>query len=177
VDDSGTFAAADADFWKSSEFPSLSNNQPQPSQSTWTIAGRNAGQTGNLRLQQPQQQAQQQQEELFSPTGPQLTGSGMGFRFGNSNTVGQSTQSNSGADEFPPLNNRSASGDIGQDRGLLHSFGAQSNGIGFGAPNPPQPSRNGSNGLLNALSGSNRPAGGNRVASPSSASGDYVTCS
>lgn len=98
----------------------------------------------------------------------------MGFRFGSSSNVGHSTQSNSGADDFPPLNNRSASGDIGQDRSLLQAFGGQSNGLGFGAPAPPQPSRNGSNGLLNALSGSNRASGGNRVASPSNASGDYT---
>ena len=101
----------------------------------------------------------------------------MGFRYGGSNVIGHSTQSN-GADDFPPLNNRSSSGDIGQDRGLLHNFGTQSNGIGFGAPNPPQPSSNSSNGLLSALSGSNRVAtAGNRVASPSSASGDYALIS
>lgn len=104
-----------------------------------------------------------------------MSGSGMGFRFGNTNTGSQSTQPNSGADEFPPLNNRSTSGEIGQDRSILHAFGAQSNGLGFGATNPPQPSRNGSNGLLNALSGSNRSVGVNRVASPSSASGDYAS--
>lgn len=98
----------------------------------------------------------------------------MGFRFGGQGAVGQSAQSSNGADEFPPLNNRGGSGDIGQDRGLLHGFGAPSNGIGFGAPAPPQPTRNGSNGLLNALSGSTRVSTNNRPASPSSISGDYA---
>lgn len=156
------------------DFPSLSNNQPQPSQSTWAIAGsRNTGQPANVRLQQPQQ-AQQQQDELFSAGGQQLPGSGMGFRFGGSNNAAQSAQTNTGTDDFPPLNNRGTSGDIGQDRGLSHGFGGQSNGIGFGAPAPPQPTRNGSNGLLNALSGSNRGTSVNRAASPSNASGDYA---
>lgn len=165
-----------------SEFPSLSNNQPQPSQSTWAASGnRNIGPSGNMRLQQQQQQqsplssqqqVQHQQEDLFNSSS-QLPSSGMGFRFGNQNAVGQSSQPSS-ADEFPPLNNRSASGEIGQDRAgsLMHNnigFG-QPNGLGFGSSNPPQSNR--SNGLLNALSGSNRTPSGNRVASPTSISGD-----
>lgn len=101
----------------------------------------------------------------------------MGFRFGNQSAVGQSSQPTS-SDEFPPLNNRSASGEIGQDRvaSLMHNnnnmgFGQQ-NGLSFGSANPPQPNR--SNGLLNALSGSGRTTSGNRVASPTSISGDLA---
>lgn len=75
-------------------------------------------------------------------------------------------------DDFPPLN-RNINGDIGQDRStsLMQNtgFGPQSNGLGFGSGNPPQTNR--TNGLLNALSGSNRAAPGNRVASPGSLSG------
>ena len=164
-----------------SEFPSLSNNQPQPSQSTWAASGnRNIGPSGNMRLQtQPslssQQQVQQQQEELFNSSS-QLPSSGMGFRFGNQNAVGQSSQPNS-AEEFPPLNNRGASGEIGQDRAtsLMRNnnnvgFGLP-NGMSFGSANPPQTNR--SNGLLNALAGSGRTPSANRVASPTSISGDF----
>jgi CCR4-NOT transcription complex subunit 2 len=118
-----------------------------------------------------QQQAQQQHDDLFS-TSSQLPGSQGGFRFGTQNAVGQSSQSNS-VDEFPPLN-RNANGEIGQDRGsnLIQNvgFGAQSNGLGFGSANPPQPSRN--NGLLNALSGSNRVPSANRIASPANMSSE-----
>jgi CCR4-NOT transcription complex subunit 2 len=118
-----------------------------------------------------QQQAQQQHDDLFS-TSSQLPSSQGGFRFGTQNAVGQSSQSNS-VDEFPPLN-RNANGEIGQDRGsnLIQNvgFGAQSNGLGFGSANPPQPSRN--NGLLNALSGSNRVPSANRIASPANMSSE-----
>ena len=168
---------------QSREFPSLSNNQPQPSQSTWAGTGgiRNIGPSGNMRIQQQQQppplssQQQAQQEDLFNSSS-QLPSSGMGFRFGQ-NAVGQSAQPTSAAEEFPPLNNRSASGEIGQDRAalLMHNnnnvgFGQQ-NGLGFGSANPPQANR--SNGLLNALSGSGRTPSGNRVASPTSISGKW----
>lgn len=119
-----------------------------------------------------QQQTQQQQEDLFSSSS-QLPSSQGGFRFGSQNAVGQSSQSNP-VDDFPPLN-RNANGEIGQDRSSNVipnvGFGAQSNGLGFGSANPPQPSRN--NGLLNALSGSNRVTTGNRVASPGSISGEW----
>ena len=168
-----------------SEFPSLSNNQTQPSQSTWAASGsRNLGPAANMRLQQQstlssqqqlsaQQQTQQQQDDLFSSSS-QLPSTQGGFRFGSQNAVGQSSQSNS-VDDFPPLN-RNANGDIGQDRSsnLIQNvgFGAQINGLGFGSANPPQPSR--SNGLLNALSGSNRVSSGNRVASPASLSGESI---
>lgn len=112
-----------------------------------------------------QQQTQQQQDDLFNSSS-QLPSSQGGFRFGNQNAVGQTSQSNA-ADEFPPLN-RNANGEIGQDRGssLIPNvgFGAPANGLGFGSANPPQPSRN--NGLLNALSGSSRAPPGNHIASP-----------
>ncbi|CZT43855.1 related to cell division control protein CDC36 [Rhynchosporium secalis] len=167
-----------------SEFPSLSNNQPQPSQSAWTAAGaRPLGPSTNMRLQQQsglssqqqlnnQQQTQQQQEDLFSSSS-QLPSSQGGFRFGSQNAVGQSSQSNP-VDDFPPLN-RNANGEIGQDRGSIPNvgFGPQSNSLGFGLANPPQSNR--SNGLLNALSGSNRVIPGNRVASPGSISGLSVS--
>jgi len=161
-----------------SEFPSLSNNQPQPSQSTWAASGaRNLGPSANLRLQQSaglssQQQTQQQQQDDLFNSSSQLPSSQGAFRFGTQNAVGQSSQSNN-VDEFPPLN-RNSNGEIGQDRGsnLLQNvgFGPQSSGLGFGSANPPQQAR--SNGLLNALSGSNRvPSAANRVASPASLAG------
>ena len=165
-----------------SEFPSLSNNQPQPSQSTWAASGsRNLGPSGSMRMQQSslssqqqlnaQQQTQQQQDDLFNSSS-QLPSSQGGFRFGAQNAVGQSSQSST-VDEFPPLN-RNANGDIGQDRNssLMQNvgFGAQSNGLGFGSANPPQANRN--NGLLNALSGTSRAPSGNRIASPGSLSGE-----
>ncbi|TVY90138.1 General negative regulator of transcription subunit, partial [Lachnellula willkommii] len=163
------------------EFPSLSNNQPQPSQSTWAASGnRNLGPSGSMRMQQPslssqqqlnaQQQTQQQQDDLFNSSS-QLPSSQGGFRFGAQNAVGQSSQSST-VDDFPPLN-RNANGDIGQDRNssLMQNvgFGAQSNGLGFGSANPSQANR--SNGLLNALSESSRAPPGNRIASPGSLSG------
>jgi CCR4-NOT transcription complex subunit 2 len=114
------------------------------------------------------QQQTQQQEELFASSS-QFASNQSGFRFGNQNTVGQSSQSNS-VDEFPPLS-RNSNGDIGQDRSsnLIQNvgFGAQSNGVGFASSNPTQ---NRNNGLLNALSGSNRIAG-NGVTSPTALSG------
>jgi CCR4-NOT transcription complex subunit 2 len=117
-----------------------------------------------------QQQAQQQHDDLFSSSS-QLPSSQGGFRFGAQNAVGQSSQPNP-VDEFPPLN-RNANGEIGQDRGsgLIQNvgFGAQSNGLGFGSANPPQPPRN--NGLLNALSGNSRVVSAIRVASPANMPG------
>lgn len=117
-----------------------------------------------------QQQSQQQQDDLFSQSS-QLPSSQSNFRFGNQNAVGQASQSNNNVDEFPPLS-RNANGDIGQDRNpnLVQNFafGGQSNGLG--SANQPQPNR--SNGLLNALSGSNRITSSNRVASPASLSGN-----
>lgn len=163
-----------ADFFFS-EFPSLSGNQPQHSQSTWGAAGaRNVGPTANIRLQQSaglsaQHAVQQQQDELFNSSA-QLSNNSGGFRFGAQNVVGQSSQPST-ADDFPPL--RNSNGEIGQDRGsgLLQivGFGA-GGGIGFGSSNPPQQAR--SNGLLNALTSGDRAAPGNRVASPGSLSGE-----
>ena len=163
----------------------MSNNQPQPSQSTWAASGaRGLGPSASLRLQQQpslssqqqlnaHQQAQQQHDDLFSSSS-QLPSSQGGFRFGTQNAVGQSSQPNP-ADEFPPLN-RNANGEIGQDRGsnLIPNvgFGAQSNGLGFGSANPPQLPRN--NGLLNALSGSSRVPSANRVASPANMPGKWI---
>ncbi|RDL33608.1 Uncharacterized protein BP5553_07976 [Venustampulla echinocandica] len=164
-----------------SEFPSLSNNQPQPSQSTWAASGsRNIGPSTNMRIPQSslsaqqqlnaQQQTQQQQDDLFNSSS-QLPSSQGAFRFGSQNAVGQASQSST-VEEFPPLN-RNVNGDIGQDRNsnLIQnvSFGAQGNNLGFGSTNPPQPNRN--NGLLNALSGTNRAPPGNRIPSPTSISG------
>jgi CCR4-NOT transcription complex subunit 2 len=156
-----------------SEFPSLSNNQTQPSQSTWAAqSARSVGQSTSMRPQasislSAQQQTQQQQEDLFTSSS-QLPSSQGGFRFGNQNAVGQSASHTQSVDEFPPLS-RNASGDIGQDRGsnLIQNvgFGAQANGMGFSSTNPPQPNRN--NGLLNVLSGNNRVGSTNRVSSPS----------
>lgn len=117
-----------------------------------------------------QQQSQQQQDDLFGSSS-QLPSNQSGFRFGNQSAIGQSSQSHN-ADEFPPLS-RNANGDMGQDRSsnMIQNvgFGAQSSGAGFGSTNPTQQTRN--NGLLNALSGSNRMASNNRVASPASLSG------
>jgi CCR4-NOT transcription complex subunit 2 len=174
-----------------SEFPSLSNNQPQqPSnsaQSTWSMPStRNLGQTTSQRptqqsmlpvqqQSQTQQQMQQQQEDLFSPPS-QLSSAQGGFRFGNQTTVGQSSQSQvNPTDEFPPLN-RNINGEIGQDRslglGTTVGFGAQSSGLTFGnTPGGSQGLRN--NGLLNALSSSIRtPSGTVRVASPGGFAGE-----
>jgi CCR4-NOT transcription complex subunit 2 len=129
--------------------------------------------SANIRMQQAALSSQeqlntQQQDDLFSSSSQLPSGQG-GFRFGNQNAVGHASQSNN-VDEFPPLN-RNANGEIGPDRGssLMQNvgFGGQSNGLGFGSTNLPQTSRN--NGLLNALSGSNRLA--ERVASPTSLSG------
>jgi CCR4-NOT transcription complex subunit 2 len=164
-----------------SEFPSLSNNQPQPSQSTWAGAGaRGLGPSTSVRLQQTSlssqqqintQQQTQQQDDLFTSSA-QFTSGQSSFRFGNQNSVAQSSQPNS-VDEFPPLS-RNSNGEISQDRSsnLIQNvgFGAQPNGAGFGASNAPQ---NRSNGLLNALSGSTR-IPGNRVSSPTAVSGEYI---
>lgn len=159
-----------------SEFPSLSNNQPQPSQSTWAGA-RGIAPSSSMRLQQQSSLSQQmstqpqgqQQDEIFT-TSSQFSSSQSGFRFGNQNAVGQSAQPTT-VEEFPPLS-RNSNGEITQDRSpnLIQNvgFGAQPNGVGFGSANAQQ---NRSNGLLNALSGSSR-IPGNRVASPTAVSGE-----
>lgn len=113
-----------------------------------------------------QPQTQQQQDDLINHSS-QLP-SASNFRFGNQNAVGQASANTN--EEFPPLS-RNANGEIGQDRTSSiaqgFAFGGQANGLG--SANPSQPSRN--NGLLNALSGSNRVTSGNRVASPANLSG------
>jgi CCR4-NOT transcription complex subunit 2 len=114
-----------------------------------------------------QQQTQQQQDDLINHSS-QLP-SATNFRFGNQNAVGQSSANTN--EEFPPLN-RNSNGEMGQDRSSSmaqgFAFGGQANGLS--SVNPAQPSRN--NGLLNALSGSNRITSNNRVASPASLSGN-----
>jgi CCR4-NOT transcription complex subunit 2 len=117
-----------------------------------------------------QQQTQQQQDDLFSQSS-QLPSSTTNFRFGNQNAVGQASQSSN--DEFPPLS-RNANGEIGQDRNpnIVQSFGFGGQSNGLGSSNPPQSNR--SNGLLDALAGSNRVTSGNRVASPASLSGSWI---
>lgn len=159
-----------ADLSLNSEFPSLSNNQPQPSQSTWATQGaRSAGPPSNMRAQPSaqlsaqQQTQQQQQDDLFTSSSQLPSAQGSGFRFANQNAVGQSASHTQGVEEFPPLS-RNANGEVSQDRGsnLLQGvgFGAQSNGMGFGSGNPPQP-----NGLLNVINGS-RAGANNRGPSP-----------
>jgi len=100
----------------------------------------------------------------------QLQGSQSSFRYGSQNAVGQSAQATT-SEEFPPL--RNGNGDVGGDRpaSLVQSvgFGAPSNGMSFGSANTAQPSR--ANGLLSAVSGSSRVAGGGRVPSSNNISG------
>ena len=159
------------------EFPSLSNKQGQSSSTTWAAPGtRTMGASGRSRLQQPtgfssqlsaQQQSQQQQDDLFNSSSQMPSNQG-GFRFGAQHAVGQSTNP---SDDFPPLN-RNANGEIGQDRGssLTQNVGSGAQFNTFGSVNPPQTNRG--NGLLNALSTSNRMASTNRVASPAAISGE-----
>jgi len=100
----------------------------------------------------------------------QLQGNQSSFRYGSQNAVGQSAQATT-TEEFPPL--RNGNGDIGGDRpaSLVQSvgFGAPSSSMNFGTANTSQPSR--ANGLLSAVSGSSRVAGGSRVASSNNLSG------
>ena len=177
-----------ADLIETSEFPSLSNNQPQPSQSTWAGAGARFAPSSNMRMQQSnlssqqqlnaQQQTQLQQDDLFSQSS-QLPSSQSSFRFRNQNAVGQASQSST-TDEFPPLS-RNANGDIGQDRTSnptqSFAFGGQSNGLG--SANASQSSR--SNGLLNAVldaRGTTTMGTQIRIPSPGSMSGNGInnTC-
>ncbi|RKF57112.1 putative not2 family protein [Golovinomyces cichoracearum] len=135
-----------------SEFPSLSDNQLQPSQSTWATSGaHNVVNSSNIRMTQQQALSGHQQEDIFSTSLEPSSNQGV-FRFNNQNTIGQASQSNS-TEEFPPLG-RSTIGEIGQDRSsnlMLNSgFSAQPNGLGFGSSTA-APSIRGS-GLLNALS-------------------------
>ncbi|KAH8804999.1 NOT2 family protein-like protein [Xylogone sp. PMI_703] len=142
-----------------SEFPSLSNqsqNLNSNQASSWATAGiRNAGSTNMRSLQTglSQQQTQQQQDDLFSPSS-QIQ-SGQGFRFSNQNAGGQPSQGQS--NDRPPS--------------LLRNLGSagQSSGLGFGSTNLTQQNRG--NGLLNALSGSARGSSNALVGSGSSLSG------
>ncbi|KAH8592930.1 hypothetical protein B0O99DRAFT_224611 [Bisporella sp. PMI_857] len=146
-----------------SEFPSLSNNQSQPSQPIWSTSNaRNLSSSANLRNQA-------HQEDVFGAS-PQLASNQSGFRYGSQNAVGQPSQTNN-VDEFPPLN-RNGNGDIGDRPTGVQSvgFGASSNSMGFGSTAPAQPNR-GANGLLSAVSGSSRIGAGNRVTSPGNISG------
>lgn len=126
-----------------------------------------------LQQSQAQQQTQQQQDDLFSSSS-QLPNAQTSFRFGSEIAVGQSSQSQPNSDEFPPLN-RNINGEIGQDRTLGHlpsvGFGAQTRGSAFGGSlGASRDVRN--NGLLNALSGSNRgPPNPSQVTSPGSVGG------
>ncbi|RDW79723.1 hypothetical protein BP6252_04361 [Coleophoma cylindrospora] len=159
------------------EFPSLSNHPTQQShtanQSTWATAGsRGLGPISNARLQHanlnPQQlsshsQGQQQQDDLFRSSS-QVPGNQSGFRFGNQNAIGQSSQTQpTTTEEFPPLG-RNGAVEL-QNAG----FGGQGNSLAFGSTNMAQSNR--SNGLLDALSGNSRLAPVNRVTSPASISG------
>ncbi len=127
-----------------------------------------------LQQSQAQQQTQQQQDDLFSSSS-QLPNAQASFRFGSELTVGQTSQSQTNSDEFPPLN-RNINGEIGQDRTLGHlssvGFGVQSRSSAFGGGLAASHNvRN--NGLLNALSGSNRgPPNPSQVTSPGSLGGE-----
>lgn len=116
-----------------------------------------------------QQQTQQQQDDLINHSS-QLPSTASNFRFGNQNAVGQASANNN--DEFPPLS-RNANGEIGQDRNsnMAQAFAFGGQATGLGSANPAQPTR--TNGLLSALSGTNRITSNNRVASPASLSGIY----
>ncbi|POS86030.1 hypothetical protein EPUL_002826 [Erysiphe pulchra] len=140
-----------------SEFPSLSDNQPQQSQSAWTVSGaRNVGPSQNIRLQQQPSIPTQQQDDIFSTSSQISSNNQGGFRFGTQNTVSQISQTQN-TEEFPPLGHN-ANGEIGQDRGsnLMPNtgFSAQSSGLSF-APSSVTPSTR-INGLLNAISNSSR---------------------
>lgn len=126
-----------------------------------------------LQQSQAQQQTQQQQGDPFSASS-QLPNAQASFRFGSEVTVSPSSQSQPNADEFPPLN-RNINGEIGQDRTVGHlpsvGFGAQTRSSAFGGVGTSQIVRN--NGLLNALSGSNRaPSIPSQVTSPGSVGGE-----
>lgn len=172
-----------------SEFPSLSGNQPQQSsssgQSTWAMPGlrglnqattQQPSQQPLLSMQQQvqgQQQSQQKQDDLFASSS-QLAAPQASFRFRSQPAVGPSSQPQANTtDEFPPLS-RNINGEIGQDRslGLLQNvnFAAPSSGSVFGGPSGSQATRN--NGLLNALSGNSRaPLQNARIASPGTMGG------
>ncbi|PTB80355.1 cobW-domain-containing protein [Trichoderma longibrachiatum ATCC 18648] len=138
-----------------SEFPSLSNNSQIPSTtqgSMWSTAGSSRTISGPVQRNQPAPGPSQQggQDDLFGPPSSRMQQSNQGpFRFGPQPTQ---VQPNS-VDDFPPLN-RTANGEIGSERGtnLMSS-------LGFNPQNPASSGpmqNNGGNGLLNALTATNR---------------------
>lgn len=138
-----------------SEFPSLSNNSQIPSTtqgSMWSTAGSSRTISGPIQRNQPAPGPSQQggQDDLFGPPSSRLQQSNQGpFRFGPQPTQ---VQPNS-VDDFPPLN-RTSNGEIGSERGanLMSSLGFNPQNPGSSGPMQ----NNGGNGLLNALTATNR---------------------
>ncbi|KAK1759448.1 hypothetical protein QBC47DRAFT_371988 [Echria macrotheca] len=139
-----------------SDFPSLSNTTQLggSSQSNmWSSAGsRNmvpASQRGSA-MPLPSQQGQQ--DDFFGTA--RLPSNQGTFRFGNQSQAAQGQAA--GGDDFPPLNNRPAGGEIG-----AHDRGANlMSGLGFGSQGatPTAHSSRAGNGLLNAISANTRAA-------------------
>ncbi|KAH6607483.1 hypothetical protein Trco_003796 [Trichoderma cornu-damae] len=136
-----------------SEFPSLSNNSQLPNTaqgSMWSTTGsRNIN--GPIQRSQPAPGASQHggQDDLFGPPSSRMQSNQGPFRFG---AQPAQVQPNS-IDDFPPLS-RTSNGEIGSERGtnLMSS-------LGFGPQNPGSSGaiqNNGGNGLLNALTATNR---------------------
>lgn len=143
-----------------SEFPSLSNNSQLPSTtqgSMWSTAGSRTI-SGPIQRNQPAPGPSQQggQDDLFGPPSSRMQSNQGPFRFGAQPTQ---VQPNS-VDDFPPLN-RSSNGEIGSERGanLMSALGFNPQNPGPSGPMP----NNGGNGLLNALTATNR---ANEVRSP-----------
>lgn len=142
------------------EFPSLSNNSQLPSTtqgSMWSTAGSRTI-SGPIQRNQPAPGPSQQggQDDLFGPPSSRMQSNQGPFRFGAQPTQ---VQPNS-VDDFPPLN-RSSNGEIGSERGanLMSALGFNPQNPGPSGPMP----NNGGNGLLNALTATNR---ANEVRSP-----------
>lgn len=142
------------------EFPSLSNNSQLPSTtqgSMWSTAGSRTI-SGPIQRSQPAPGPSQQggQDDLFGPPSSRMQSNQGPFRFGAQPTQ---VQPNS-VDDFPPLN-RTSNGEIGSERGasLMSSLGFSPQNPGSSGPLQ----NNGGNGLLNALTATNR---ANEVRSP-----------
>ncbi|KAK1256084.1 hypothetical protein MKX07_008343 [Trichoderma sp. CBMAI-0711] len=137
------------------EFPSLSNNSQIPSTtqgSMWSTAGSSRTISGPIQRNQPAPGPSQQggQDDLFGPPSSRMQQSSQGpFRFGPQPTQVQP----SSVDDFPPLN-RTSNGEIGSERGasLMSSLGFNPQNPGSSGPMQ----NNGGNGLLNALTATNR---------------------
>lgn len=135
------------------EFPSLSNNAQLPSTtqgSMWSTAGsRNI--SGPIQRSQPAPGSSQQggQDDLFGPPSSRMQSNQGPFRFG---AQPSQVQPNS-VDDFPPLN-RTSNGEIGAERNanLMSSLGFSPQNS---TPSGPM-QNNGGNGLLNALTATNR---------------------